>query len=152
MVDWLSREQRSYNMASIRSKGNKTTEKAFAQLLRKARVTGWRRHVNLPGKPDFVFRSRKVALFIDGCFWHACPRCYRLPEDNRPYWKMKMLRNRRRDRKTSRLLRADGWRVLRFWEHSLAGERGRKIILAKVKSAIEQAPREARQQGQKANR
>src|ERR1700686_5489548 len=106
MLDWLTREQRSRNMASIRSKGNATTERAFLRLLRRRRITGWRRHVNLPGRPDFVFRSRKVAVFIDGCFWHGCPRCYRLPEDNRPYWKAKVHSNRQRERRRPRKLRS----------------------------------------------
>src|SRR5437870_2457167 len=115
MTDWLTREQRSRNMAAIRSRGNKTTEVRFAALLRAARLSGWRRHAHLPGRPDFVFRARRVAVFIDGCFWHGCPRCYRMPEDNRPYWKAKVLHNRRRDQRNTRRLRAGGWRVLRIW-------------------------------------
>lgn len=141
MADWLSAKQRSHNMSSIRSKGNTTTERAFLRLLRTARIYGWRRHANLPGKPDFVFRSRNVAVFIDGCFWHGCPRCYRLPEDNRPYWKTKMIANRRRDKRISRLLRAKGWSVLRIWEHSLTSEKGQNLILAKLKKTIEQGTR-----------
>jgi len=136
MADWLSREQRSRNMTSIRSKGNATTELAFLRLLRNARISGWRRHLNLPGKPDFVFRSRRLAVFIDGCFWHGCPRCYRLPEDNRTYWKAKVIANRQRDRKTSRVLRAKGWSVLRIWEHSLAAEKSQNLVLTKMKKAI----------------
>ena len=62
MVDWLSREQRSRNMASIQSKGNKTTERVFLSILRRARISSWRRHLNLPGKPDFVFRAEREHL------------------------------------------------------------------------------------------
>src|ERR1700737_4090369 len=102
MVDWLSPEQRSRNMASIRSKGNVTTEHAFIRLLREAKISGWRRHPKLLGRPDFVFRSHRLSVFIDGCFWHGCPKCYRLPEDNRPYWKAKIIGNRRRDRRRTR--------------------------------------------------
>ena len=141
MADWLSRKQRSYNMASIRSKGNSTTERAFVRLLREAGISGWRRHVTLPGKPDFVFRSRKIAVFIDGCFWHGCPRCYRLPDDNRPYWKTKLIVNKRRDKRASRLLRAKGWRVLRIWEHSLVSKNSRSRVLAKVRKAFERGVR-----------
>jgi DNA mismatch endonuclease (patch repair protein) len=129
MVDWLSREQRSRNMASIKSKGNASTEQAFVQLLRAAQISGWRRHLPLPGKPDFTFRSHRIVVFIDGCFWHRCPRCYRLPEENREYWKAKALMNRRRDRRSARELRSLNWQVLRVWEHSLKSEEGREKIL-----------------------
>ncbi len=136
MADWLSREQRSRNMASIRSKGNATTERALLRLLRGARISGWRRHINLPGKPDFVFPSQRLAVFVDGCFWHGCPQCYRLPEDNRPYWKAKVLSNRRRDQRRSRQLRSLKWRVLRIWEHTLKSPADRKRVLAKLIKAL----------------
>ena len=136
MTDWLSRQQRSRNMSSIRSKGNATTEKRFMEILRSSKITGWRRHVKLPGKPDFAFRKQKVAVFIDGCFWHGCPRCYRLPEDNRPYWRSKLLSNRRRDRRANRELHKLGWRPLRFWEHSLETASGRSRVGARVRKAI----------------
>ena len=136
MADWLSREQRSHNMASIRSKGNATTERAFVRVLRKARICGWRRHVGLPGKPDFVFRQNRIAVFVDGCFWHGCPRCYRLPEDNRPYWREKVRSNRLRDRRNARRLRTKGWKVLRFWEHTLRDEKGCNQILSRLRHAF----------------
>ena len=136
MGDWLSREQRSRNMASIRSKGNLTTEYAFIRLLRESKIVGWRRHPKLPGRPDFVFRSHRLAVFIDGCFWHGCPRCYRLPEDNRPYWKAKIIGNRRRDRRRTRELRFLKWRVLRIWEHSLKSPAGHSAIIAKLRKAL----------------
>ncbi|MGH9756940.1 MAG: very short patch repair endonuclease [Candidatus Acidiferrales bacterium] len=142
MADWLSREQRSRNMASIRSKGNATTERIFLRLLRKAKIAGWRRHADLPGKPDFAFHSQKVAIFVDGCFWHGCPRCYRAPKDNRSYWRTKIIANRLRDRKAARLLRATGWRVLRIWEHSLANQKGQNLVLEKVKRTIGEEPEE----------
>jgi len=134
--DWLTREQRSRNMASIRSKGNVTTEGAFISILRKAGVSGWRRHLRLPGKPDFVFRTQRVAVFLDGCFWHGCPRCYRLPHDNRSYWEKKVAGNRKRDRLRSRELRSLGWHILRFWEHTLKSPRGRAHVLAKLSAAV----------------
>jgi DNA mismatch endonuclease (patch repair protein) len=103
------------------------------------------RHLNLPGKPDFIFRSERLAIFLDGCFWHGCPRCYRPPQDNRSYWKKKLIGNRRRDRRRSRELRLLGWRVLRIWEHTLKSRRGRSRILEKVAAALkERAPRPAR--------
>lgn len=134
MTDWLTHKQRSRNMASIRSTGNATTERALLRLLRGAGIRGWRRHLSLPGKPDFVFRAQRLAVFVDGCFWHGCPRCYRPPEDNRKYWKNKVLTTRERDRRRTRKLRSLGWRVLRIWEHSLETSERSVGVLAKLKS------------------
>ena len=136
MTDWMSREQRSRNMASIRSRGNTTTEAAFANLLRQANVSGWRRHLPLPGKPDFAFHRNRVAVFIDGCFWHGCPDCYRLPEDNRPYWQEKVRRNRFRDRMASRELRRKGWKVLRVWEHQLKDQKSSRDVLNRLRRLL----------------
>src|SRR5689334_22222626 len=125
MADWLTPEQRSRNMAAIRSRKNRTTEETFARMLRKSHLRGWRRHRDLPGRPDFTFESSRVAVFIDGCFWHGCPKCYRLPEDNRGYWEAKVVMNRNRDRRNAKLLKVLGWKVLRIWEHTLKTEAGR---------------------------
>ena len=123
-------------MASIRSKGNRTTEHAFLVLLRRAKISGWRRHPNLPGKPDFVFRRRRLVVFVDGCFWHGCPRCYRPPEDNSTYWQGKLASNRHRDLRRTRELRALNWRVLRIWEHSLKSSLGRASVLSRLVTAL----------------
>jgi DNA mismatch endonuclease (patch repair protein) len=106
-------------MAAIRSRGNKETELKLAAILRAARITGWRRHHPLPGHPDFVFCHARLAVFVDGCFWHACRWHCRMPKDNRRYWRRKIAGNIARDRYTTRLLRTRGWRVLRIWGHSL---------------------------------
>ena len=73
----------------------------------------------MPGKPDFVFRRERLALFVDGCFWHGCPKHGRNPDSNRGYWLPKLERNKQRDRTVSRRLRRAGWRVLRLWAHDL---------------------------------
>ena len=119
MTDWLTPEQRHRSMSAIRSTGNRTTELALVRLLRELRVTGWRRHVKLPGRPDFAFRAERVLVFVDGCFWHGCPRCYAKPATNRRFWSLKVQTNRARDRRQSRELRARGWSVVRIWEHEL---------------------------------
>lgn len=108
-------------------------------LLRQAGIHGWRRHVDLPGKPDFVFHSLRLAVFIDGCFWHGCPRCYRPPADNRRYWKTKVTSNRDRDRRRTTELRRRGWTVLRIWEHSLETSALRSRVLAKLKEKLKAA-------------
>jgi len=68
-------------------------------------------------KPDIVFTRRKVAVFVDGCFWHGCPDHGRTPSVNGWYWSPKLQRNRDRDERVTEALRADDWQVLRFWEH-----------------------------------
>jgi len=113
-------EERSRLMSSIRSINNQSTEQALVSILRANGITGWRRRSRLFGKPDFVFASKKVAVFVDGCFWHGCPRCYLAPKHNSGYWADKVTRNRARDLRVSRELRASGWSVLRIWEHSLS--------------------------------
>ena len=106
-------------MAAIRSTGNRATELRLAAILRSHGITGWRRHQALPGKPDFAFRRERLAVFVDGCFWHGCPRHLRMPRDNRPYWKRKIARNIHHDRETTCRLKRAGWHVLRVWEHAL---------------------------------
>ncbi len=111
---------RSELMSRIRSTRNGTTEIKLLKLLRTAKVTGWRRNYPLLGKPDFAFPACRVAVFVDGCFWHghACGRNLS-PRSNVLIWKEKFERNRRRDRRVSGALRRHGWKVLRIWECSL---------------------------------
>ena len=129
----MTREQRSRNMSAIRSQGNLTTEKRLASALRRHRITGWRRQLPLPGKPDFVFPKERVAVFVDGCFWHGCPKCHRLPDDNRSYWEEKVQKNRARDRRVARELRGCGWRVIRLWEHSLKSGQGQDAAARRIR-------------------
>jgi DNA mismatch endonuclease (patch repair protein) len=103
-------------MSRIRGKGNENTEVRLAKLLRRDGIKGWRRHLPIPGRPDFSFRKQKVAVFVDGCFWHGCPRCFRLPKQNRAFWKAKIEGNRRRDRSVNGRLRRLGWKVIRIRE------------------------------------
>lgn len=119
MADLFDQERRSELMSLIRSSGNKMTELRLIQLMKEADIHGWRRHYQLLGHPDFVFRRERIAVFVDGCFWHYCPKCGRLPSTNRKFWKAKLERNRSRDKRITRQLRRMGWSVLRFWEHEL---------------------------------
>ena len=107
-------------MSRIKSKGNKKTELRLISLFRSSRITGWRRGSKLHGKPDFIFSHPKLAVFVDGCFWHGCPKHGTKPKQNAKFWREKITRNKARDRKVNRLLRARGWSVLRIWEHELS--------------------------------
>jgi len=126
--------QRSRIMSAIRSTGNKTTERRLALLRRQHGFTGWRRHLPLSGRPDFAFRRQKVAVFVDGCFWHGCPRCYIAPRKNRLLWAAKIRRNQERDRGVGAQLRSQGWQVIRTWEHCLDRP---APLLRKLKLALE---------------
>jgi len=119
MADIFSRKKRSAVMAAIRGSGNKATELRLIALFREHGITGWRRGSRLPGRPDFVFARARVAVFVDGCFWHGCPRHATWPKTNAAFWREKILTNRRRDRAVNRLLKKSGWRVLRIWQHAL---------------------------------
>jgi DNA mismatch endonuclease, patch repair protein len=109
---------RSRIMSTIRSTGNTTTELRLIHIMRKEGITGWRRGVRLTGKPDFVFERQKLAVFVDGCFWHGC-RCKRLPTEHRAFWRAKIEANRARDKQTNQRLRQAGWTTVRIWEHQL---------------------------------
>lgn len=119
---------RSQLMSRIRSKGNESTEERLARLLRSAGLTGWRRHARLIGRPDFLWRQQKVAVFVDGCFWHGhgCGRNL-TPKRNQEAWRAKILANQRRDRRVARVLQKDGWRVIRIWECALTRSTQRSL-------------------------
>ena len=124
---------RSRLMGLIKAKGNKKTEVRLAELLRGAGINGWRRHLPIPGRPDFSFRKQKVAVFVDGCFWHGCPRCFRLPNQNRAFWKAKIEGNRRRDRSVNGRLRRLGWKVIRIRECRLKHS---DQVVVRIKNAL----------------
>lgn len=115
-------------MSRVRSTGNETTEKRLAVLLRNARLTGWRRNQSLLGRPDFVWPKAKVAVFVDGCFWHGhdCGKNVS-PKTNPKEWRDKIRKNQVRDRRVTNRLRREGWRVTRIWECELAGRPGRCV-------------------------
>lgn len=122
MSDTVTPAQRSAIMARVRSSGNQSTELRLIALMRRAGIHGWRRNYPLPGRPDFVFPALRLAVFVDGCFWHGCPRCYRRPHSRRAYWDAKAQNNRRRDARVRQTLRRRGWHVMRVWEHELKDE------------------------------
>ncbi len=86
-------------------------------------------------KPDFVFRKARLVVFVDGCFWHGCPRHYTRPKSRRAFWDAKIAANKARDRRIDRALRGAGWRVLHIWEHALKPER-LGHTLARLRTAL----------------
>jgi DNA mismatch endonuclease (patch repair protein) len=119
MPDIWTENQRSEVMSLSRGKGNKQTGQELRILFRQNKIIGWKRHLPLPGKPDFAFPKQKVAVFVDGCFWHGCPKCYTRPKTNRKFWDKKREDNMARDKRVTRQLRHKGWKVIRIWQHSL---------------------------------
>lgn len=134
MADIWPPSKRSLVMGRIRNRGNLSTEMVLVHLFRKSGITGWRRHLPLPGRPDFCFPCRKVAVFVDGCFWHGCRRCSLRPATNKEFWEKKLAANRARDRKVSRELAAKGYVVIRIKEHEL---RNPDSALARIERAIQ---------------
>jgi DNA mismatch endonuclease, patch repair protein len=145
MPDVFTKAKRSEVMSRIRSRGNQATELALVKLLRRHKITGWRRHVqlriandelrmpknaagirkskfetrNFKVRPDFVFPKQRLVVFVDGCFWHGCPRHATRPKTNAAFWRRKLAVNRDRDRLVSRILRAFHCQVVRIWECDL---------------------------------
>lgn len=136
-MDRVPKAERSRVMSLIRSFGT-SPERRLGELLRSLfpdeQII---ERPALPGKPDFFLPRLGLALFADGCFWHGCPRHLRMPEDNRAYWEEKIRRNRARDKRANRELRATGVRPVRVWEHDL----GKSLAAARRK--IRRAEREA---------
>ena len=117
-------EERSALMGKVKSKGNRSTEVRVARTLEKLGIEGWIQHpAGVIGHPDFFFPEVRLALFVDGCFWHACPRCGRFPKTRLEFWKPKLEGNRRRDLANNRALRRRGYHVMRVWEHALRNDK-----------------------------
>lgn len=119
MTDVLTKTQRSFNMSQIKST-NTTPELILRKILYSNGLRGYRLHCKLiMGKPDIVFVKNKIAIFVDGCFWHKCPECFIKPQTKTAFWMKKINSNVKRDKKTNVVLRSDGWKVIRFWEHEI---------------------------------
>jgi DNA mismatch endonuclease, patch repair protein len=119
--DHLSESNRSAHMSKIRSKGNQSTELRVETAMRGISLAGWEKHPKeIVGTPDFFFPRAKLAVFVNGCFWHGCAKCCRnVPQNRREFWLAKLEQNRKRDRRVLRQLRRLGFRTVTVWEHSL---------------------------------
>lgn len=127
---------RSRAMAAVKGKHNRSTETQFRMALVRDGVTGWLTHADLPGKPDIYFPKARLAIFLDGCFWHGCRRCGHVPKTNSLFWATKIGRNQNRDRRNSRLVRKEGIRVIRIWEHTLNDHHKLQRILRRIRAIL----------------
>lgn len=117
-MDVLTKEQRSYCMSQIRGKDTKT-ELGFRKYVWNKGLKTYRVKNKIKGRPDMYFPKRKIAVFIDGCFWHKCPRCFVEPKSNKKFWREKIKKNIQRDLDIGRLLRKQNIMVIRFWGHEI---------------------------------
>lgn len=139
-MDKVDALTRSRTMAAVRSKGNRSTEWRLRPFLVKAGIRGWKvQALGLPGKPDFIFCKERIAVYVDGCFWHGCSKCCRLPQSNRKYWIAKITRNKKRDKENIRRIIALGWQAVRLWEHELKANP--VACVKKIRALIEKQTR-----------
>ena len=115
----FKKEKRSEIMSAVHSKQNKTTELRLIEIFKEHKITGWRRNYKVKGHPDFVFLDKKIAIFVDGCFWHGHDCRNTHPSDNQDYWQKKRERNIRHDKEITALFELRGWTVIRIWECEL---------------------------------
>jgi DNA mismatch endonuclease (patch repair protein) len=137
-MDTVSPTKRSQIMARVRSTGNKSTELAIIAAFRACHISGWRRQYRATGTPDFCFPKYKVAIFVDGCFWHGCSKHCRMPATKRKYWSHKISRNVQHDIVVGCTLRKKGWKVIRIWEHECRGGAGLAKKIKRIKKIIQQ--------------
>jgi len=131
-MDTMTKAQRSYTMSQIRS-NNTGPERRLAMLLVRSGLS-FHRWTDLPGKPDIVLKRHKVAIFVDGCYFHGCKKHCKIPKTNVRFWTDKIDTNKARDRRVNKTLRKDGWLVWRFWEHELKKSGSTRLIFGRLKA------------------
>jgi DNA mismatch endonuclease (patch repair protein) len=135
-TDCFSRAKRSWVMSQIRSKGNEKTEVRLGKLMRVGDISGWRMHLPIAGRPDFSFQNQKVAVFVDGCYWHGCPRCFRLPKQNRAFWKAKIEGSWKRARLVNGRLWRLGWGENQIGKCQFKAVQKKTLTREKVSSVV----------------
>ncbi|MCL2254962.1 MAG: very short patch repair endonuclease [Lachnospiraceae bacterium] len=119
MADVFDKAMRSAVMSKVRSKGNKSTELRLIEIFAEREIKGWRRNYPVKGHPDFVFPMKRIAVFVDGCFWHGHDCRNTRPKQNEDFWSAKREKNKVRDSATTEMFERRGWKVLRVWECEL---------------------------------
>ena len=120
-------------MSKVKGRDNEATERRLVRVFREFGIRGWRRNARVFGRPDFVFPTARLAVFVDGCFWHGCPVHGSVPASNREFWASKLDRNKDRDKIVGRELGKAGWRILRVWQHEL---REPKRVVRRIKRSL----------------
>ena len=120
MTDVFTKKQRSVIMSRIRSRGNAATELKLIYLFKQYKITGWRRNSKLFGKPDFIFPKKRLAVFVDGEFWHGHPTRSKIPHTNKKFWIKKIQANKKRDILVNKTLKKRGWGVIRVWQKDIS--------------------------------
>ncbi|MFZ5822696.1 MAG: very short patch repair endonuclease [Chloroflexota bacterium] len=137
MSDNLKPDDRKRTMQAVKSKGTRLEKRLFATLSGMG-ISGWKKNAsNITGKPDIAFLIQKIAIFVDGCFWHGCPHCKRkLPKTNREYWERKIKRNIELAEIYNAQLNREGWKVIRIWEHEIRDKGTLKLRLKELKNEL----------------
>lgn len=135
MNDIFPEDKRSLVMKAVKSKNTKTTELALMKIFKEYRINGWRRTYPLVGKPDFVFREKRIAVFVDGCFWHGHDCRNVTPENNAEFWAKKREYNKAHDQFITDTLKEKDWKVIRIWECELK-KKNRELLLSKISELL----------------
>lgn len=136
MADVFDKEKRSQIMKQVKSRKNKSTEMKLIFEFKANNISGWRRNYPVKGHPDFVFLDKKIAIFVDGCFWHGHDCRNTKPLDNKEYWDKKRERNIKHDKEVTEIFEARGWTVIRIWECELK-KKNSDILIAKIKPLMD---------------
>lgn len=128
MADVFDSKKRSDIMSKVRSNNNKSTELALIKFFKENHITGWKRNYPVKGHPDFVFLDKKIAVFVDGCFWHGHDCRNTRPSDNDEYWQKKRERNIKHDKEVTAMFENRGWTVIRIWECELKNKNRSALI------------------------
>jgi DNA mismatch endonuclease (patch repair protein) len=137
MVDNLRPNDRRKTMQAVKG-SNTSLERSMFSMLAGMGIQGWKKNVkDVKGKPDVVFFEQRVAVFVDGCFWHGCPICTgKKPEANSEYWQTKVLKNIARDEQNCLELVKEKWRVVRIWEHEMSNVVYRNEVRRRLREAL----------------
>ena len=133
MTDVFDKKKRSEIMSNVKSKGNSSTELKLISYFKEEGIKGWRRNYQVKGHPDFVFLNKRIAIFVDGCFWHGHNCRNTIPKQNADYWEKKIRYNKSHDKKVTEFFKSRGWIVIRIWECELK-KKNRKILDNKLKT------------------
>ena len=131
MADVFDSKKRSDIMSKVRSNNNKSTELALIKFFKENNITGWKRNYPVKGHPDFVFLDKKIAVFVDGCFWHGHDCRNTRPSDNAEYWQKKRERNIKHDKEVTAMFENRGWTVIRIWECELK-KKNRNVLFDRL--------------------